>query len=373
MAEFSGERFGVWYRLSGDTKTAREKAQDICVEQTVEFPRELVQANAADVIGRVESFEMLDPTHFLACITFATETVGTELTQLINVVFGNISLKPGIRVERIELSEGLLAVLKGPRFGRDGLRAKLNVPKRPLLCTALKPMGLSARELAKLAYELALGGIDIIKDDHGLADQTFAPFRERVQYCVEAIERANRETGYQCIYVPNVTASNDEIMARADFARRAGAGGLLIAPGLTGFDAMRSLADDDRIALPILSHPAFQGSMLTNSDNGFSHYALLGQFPRIAGADATIFPNCGGRFSFTCEECASIAQGTLAPMGHLKAIFPTPGGGMGLERVPEMLEIYGRDVIFLIGGGLHQHGSDLIAACKYLHELVVTM
>ncbi|MBI4786473.1 MAG: ribulose 1,5-bisphosphate carboxylase large subunit [Chloroflexi bacterium] len=373
MAELSGERFRVWYRLSGDAKTAREKAEDICVEQTVEFPRELVQENAAGVIGQVESFEMLDPTHSLACITFAAETVGTELTQLINVVFGNISLKPGIRVERIELSAGLLGALKGPRLGRDGLRARLGVLQRPLLCTALKPMGLAARDLAKLAYELALGGIDIIKDDHGLADQSFAPYRERVQYCVEQVERANRETGYRCIYVPNVTASNHELAARADFARRAGAGGLLVAPGLTGFDAMRSLADDDRIALPILSHPAFQGSMVTNPDNGFSHYALFGQLPRIAGADATIFPNCGGRFSFSCEECASIAQGTLAPMGHLKPIFPTPGGGMSLERVPKMLDIYGRDVIFLIGGGLHQHGSDLIAACRYFHKLVATM
>ncbi len=373
--KFTGERFGVWYRLSGDEKTAREKAEDICVEQTVEFPRELVEANAIHdhVIGRVESFETLDPIHFLTYITFAIETAGTELTQLINVLFGNTSLKPGIRLERIELPERLARSFRGPRFGRDGLRATLSVPKRPLLCTALKPMGLSARELADLAYQFALGGIDIIKDDHGLADQTFAPFQERVQCCAEAIEKANRKTGYKCIYMPNITARHDEIVARAEFARQAGAGGLLIAPGLTGFDAMRTLANNDRIALPIMTHPAFQGGLVTSADNGFSHYALFGQLPRLAGADASIFPNCGGRFSFSCEECASIAQGSAAPMGHFKPIFPTPGGGMSLERVPEMLEIYGRDVIFLIGGGLHQHESDLATACKYLHELVEAM
>ena len=373
--EFTGERFGVWYRLSGGEKAAREKAEDICIEQTVEFPPELVGANAIrdHIIGRVESFERLDPSYFLAHITFAIEAAGTELTQLINVIFGNISLKPGIRVERIELPEMLLQVFRGPRFGRVGLRTVLSVPKRPLLCTALKPMGLTARELADLAYQLALGGIDLIKDDHGLADQTFAPFRERVQCCVEAVERANRETGYKCLYLPNVTAPQNEIAARADMARRAGAGGLLIAPGLTGFDAMRSLADDDRIALPILSHPAFQGGLVTSPDNGFSHYCLFGQFPRLAGADASIFPNCGGRFSFSCEECASIAQGTVAPMGHIKTIFPTPGGGMTLERVPEMLGLYGREVIFLIGGGLHQHDSDLATACRYLHDLVDAM
>ena len=42
-------------------------------------------------------------------------------------------------------------------------------------------MGLPAHALADLAYQFALGGIDIIKDDHGLADQSFAPFKERVE------------------------------------------------------------------------------------------------------------------------------------------------------------------------------------------------
>jgi hypothetical protein len=37
--------------------------------------------------------------------------------------------------------------------------------------TALKPMGSTTAELAKMAYDFAKGGIDIIKDDHGLADQ----------------------------------------------------------------------------------------------------------------------------------------------------------------------------------------------------------
>src|SRR2546430_10425051 len=42
---------------------------------------------------------------------------------------------------------------------------------RPLLCTALKPLGRSAPELAQLTYGFARAGIDLIKDDHSLADQ----------------------------------------------------------------------------------------------------------------------------------------------------------------------------------------------------------
>ncbi len=372
IIQSSSERFRVVYRLIGDQADARAKADDICLEQTVELPGDLVPAGDVrdHIVGRVELFEPLDQAHHQAIISFAGDAVGCDLLQLINVVFGNISIKPGIRVERLELPEPFLKAFKGPRFGREGFRARLGLADRPLLCTALKPMGFSAVELGRLAHQFALGGIDIIKDDHGLADQRFAPFRERVQRCVEAVEQANRETGYRCVYAPNVTAPDGEIVDRALFAKRNGAGGLLIAPGLTGLDTMRRLADDDRIELPLISHPSFQGSLVTSPDNGISHYALFGQIARLAGADASIFPNFGGRFSFSREECLSIALGTTAPMGHIKQIFPTPGGGMSLARVPEMLETYGKQVVLLVGGDLYRHGSDLLATCHHFRRLV---
>jgi ribulose-bisphosphate carboxylase large chain len=56
-------------------------------------------------------------------------------------------------------------------------------------------------------------------------------------------------------------------------------------------------------------------------------------------------------------------------MGPLKPIFPTPGGGMGLDRVPEMLDAYGADVILLIGGGLMTPGSDPIENCRRFRTL----
>lgn len=370
----SGERFRVVYRLTGSEAEAHEKAQDICLEQTVEFPADLVPAGDIHdhVVGHIESFERAGG-YSLAVISFAIEASGLELTQLLNLVFGNISLKPGIRVERLELSESLLRCFKGPRFGRDGMRKSLNVPTRPLLCTALKPMGLPPKELAGLAYQFALGGIDIIKDDHGLADQPFSPFKERVERCAEAVARANRETGLNCIYVPNVTGPADRIIENALFAKRAGAGGLLFSPGIGGLDVMRLLADDERIALPIMTHPAFQGSFVASAESGVSHYALFGQLARLAGADATIFPNYGGRFSFSRDECRSIAEGCAASMGRLQPIFPTPGGGMSLARVPEMLDLYGREVIFLIGGGLHKHGPDLVENCRHFRRMAERM
>jgi ribulose-bisphosphate carboxylase large chain len=366
-----GERFEVVYRLTGSEAEAYAKAQEICIEQTIEFPADLVTGGDIrdHLLGRIEAFAPAAEGGFLATVSYAVETSGFELTQLLNVIFGNSSIKPGIRVERLQLREGLLAAFKGPRLGRAGLRDLLGVPTRPLLCTALKPMGLSAEALAGFAYRFALGGMDLIKDDHGLADQPFAPFRERVARCAEAVARANRESGGRCVYMPNITGPAGQVEENARFARQAGAGGLLIAPGLTGFDTMRRIAEDDAIGLPVMAHPALLGSHVTSPDNGLSHYALFGQLMRLAGADATIFPNYGGRFAFAREECGEVARGAAVAMGQLRAIFPAPGGGMDLSRIPDMLATYGKEVMFLIGGALHKRGPDLVENARHFRAL----
>lgn len=372
VCDFSGERFEVVYRLSGDAAEVSAMAQAMCLEQTVEFPDALLPPGAIreHVVGQVVSLVAVAEGGWEARLSYAVETVGGELTQFLNVVFGNTSLKPGVRVERLDVSPRVLGLWRGPRFGCVGLRERLGVWGRPLVCTALKPMGLGVEGLADLAFAFALGGIDIVKDDHGLADQAFAPFRERVLRCCDAVQRANRQTGRGCVYVPNVTGPADQVVERARFARDAGAGGLLVAPGLVGWDVLRVLAEDDGLALPLMCHPAFLGGFVASPVSGVSHFALFGQLVRLVGADATIFPNFGGRFSFSRAECGAIVAGCAAPMGHVRPIFPTPGGGMSLARVGEMRALYGDEVIFLIGGGLHSHGPDLIENCRFFLRLV---
>lgn len=367
-----GERFTVVYHLTGNSEEAQTKAWDACIEQTVEFPYDLLPAGdiPEQIIGRIENLEPIGNTKFEATISYPVEVAGLDLIQLLNVIFGNTSIKPGVRVERFELPDSMLTRFQGPRFGKVGLRKYLNAPERPLLCTALKPMGLSVQNLAEQAYQFALGGIDIIKDDHGLADQVFSPFEERVQRCAEAVDRANQETGFRAIYMPSLGLKADQLLEKAHFAKNHGAGGLMVPPGLVGFDCMRMLADDDELELPVMMHPAFVGSYVTSPTNGFSHYALFGQVARLAGADATIYPNWGGRFSFSKHECISIVAGSHDPMGHIKSIFPTPGGGMTFDRIPEMLEVYGRDVIFLIGGGLHRIAENLVKSSQIMREMV---
>jgi ribulose-bisphosphate carboxylase large chain len=82
----------------------------------------------------------------------------------------------------LDLGDDILSQFPGPSFGIAGLRDIVGVYDKPLLCTALKPMGKSATELAKIAYYFALGGVDVIKDDHGLSNQPFCPYGNEVMF-----------------------------------------------------------------------------------------------------------------------------------------------------------------------------------------------
>lgn len=372
--DLSGKRFEVVYTIVASNKAEAEKrALGLAFEQTVEFPMDLTPAGDIldKIVGKIVSIEQVGDK-FQAVVSYADETAGNDTIQFMNVVFGNSSIQPGIRVERFELSSALLNS-RGPRFGRSGLRELLNAPSRPMLCTAIKPMGYSAEKLAELTHKFALGGIDMIKDDHGLADQNFSSFKERVARSAEAVREANLKTGYQSIYMPNITGPADQIMEKAIYAKEQGVGGYLFCPGLSGWDQMRALADDDQFGLPIMSHPALIGSFTASKDSGLSHYAVYGQMHRLFGADASVFPSWGGRFSFSKEECAEIVEGTQCEMGSFRSIFPTPGGGMTMERIPEMRSVYGNEVIYLIGGGLHRHSDDLVANCHHFRDLVEGM
>jgi len=367
---YSGDVIAATYHIAGSASEAEACAADICIEQTVEFPADLIIRRdiREQIFGKVASQREIAPDRHEVEIHFAVETAGAELTQLLNLLYGNISLKPGIHLAKVDLPESLLAQFRGPRFGIAGLRAETGVRDRPLLCTALKPMGLEPAALADLAYQMALGGIDLIKDDHGLADQAFCPFRERVPRCAEAVQRANRETGHRCLYVANVTAPFDELGERAHRARDAGAGGLLVAPGLTGFDSMRFLAEEDAIALPILCHPALLGAYSAHATEGIAHGVLYGLLPRLAGADGSIFPSYGGRFSFTRDQCTELGSSSTRGLGSLATMFPVPAGGMTVDRVPELIAFYGADIILLIGGDLHRHPDGLTEACRAFVE-----
>ncbi len=365
--QFSGQRFTVAYRLSGTEAEARTKAALVCNDQTVEAPDKIIPAGMIreQILGRVERLTGSAGSS-LAAVSYPIELLGRDCAQLLNVLFGISSLRPGVRVERVEIPEAAAQAndWPGPRFGRNGLRDLVGVPVRPLVCGVLKPLGLSPTALADLAYQFALGGLDLVKDDQALGDQPFGPFEERVARCAEAVAKANQETGRRCLYLAHVTGRWERMKQQALYAKRAGAGGLLICPGLAGFDALRDLALDDAVALPILSHPALLGSFVTQADSGMAPAVLFGQIPRLAGADASLYPIYHAGFPVTRDDCRAIAKACGESWGNLKPIFPTAAGRMGFERVLEMCEFYGQDLLFIVGSSIQQHRAGLVKACR---------
>jgi ribulose-bisphosphate carboxylase large chain len=340
----------------------------------VEIPRDIVPAGYVEdeILGRLEHLAPGQDGRggFLADISYSEDDVGGDFLQLLNIVFGNSSIKTAMRVEAIRLSDGLRKLCPGPRFGAPGLRQRTGVANGPLLMSAIKPVGLSSRELADLAHRFALGGMHMIKDDHGLVDQPTSPYAERLVACVAAVAEANAKTGLACSYVPNISGPASRIFDRAFMAKEAGAGAVMLAPSLVGFDVSRTLAADPDFGLPIVSHPTFSGANIITSTTGFSHRFFFGTLQRLMGVDAVVYPNFGGRFGFSREECLSIVEGCTEDLGGLKPIFPAPGGGMNFDRVPEMRSAYGNDVIYLVGGALLREGSELTAACRRLAAAV---
>lgn len=364
-------RFTASYLLQGDEKTARARAFDITLEQTVEIPDDVVPPGFVrdTVVGRVEDFGH-DGEAYVARVSFDAGCAASEFPQFLNVCFGNVSLKPGVRLVGLDIPAEMLGSFAGPRFGIAGWRERTGVFGRPLLCSAVKPMGLSCDELAEMAYRMALGGVDLVKDDHGLTDQSWHRFEERVTKCCEAVFRANQATGKHCAFVANVTAPADEIVGRARFAAQAGCGGVMVIPGITGFDAMRMLSRHPEAGLPVMSHPGLLGGLVASPESGIAHGVLFGTLVRLAGADASIFPSFGGRFSFSAAECGSIASACTGDLGPVSACMPAPGGGLTPESFEKTDAVYGRDAIYLVGGALRRMGPDLVENCRRMMAII---
>jgi ribulose-bisphosphate carboxylase large chain len=349
-------------------ESAEGRALQLAREQTVELPAGVVPpAREAAAIGAVERVEESAPSVHEATIRYPLAALGVaDLPQLLNVLWGNVSLQRDVRLVAVEWPAELLARFRGPTFGVAGLRALAGIAERPLTATALKPLGRSPRELARLAGECARGGIDLVKDDHGLGDQEWAPFRERVLTVAGEIARANRATGGSTLYVPNLTGPVDRLDERLETLGEAGVRAALVAPLLLGLDVVRNLAESCGLAL--VAHPAFAGS-LGGETSGLAPELLFGDLFRLAGADAVVFPNAGGRFPFGYADCRRIAARLAAPMGELAPSFLMLGGGIDAAKLAEWIPRYSADTIWLVGGSLYAR-SDLRAAAREMAEIV---
>ncbi|GAB4359373.1 MAG: 5-methylthioribulose-1-phosphate isomerase [Gammaproteobacteria bacterium] len=361
------DRFIVIYQLTpGAGEDVEAMCRGIALEQTVEMDADLIGSSQIldDIVGDIRAIDPLaEPGgSYRAEVAYHVSVTAFALPQLLNVLFGNISIKNNIRIVGLRLPETLLARWRGPSHGIAGIRRLVEVEHRPLAVTALKPMGSSPEALARMAEAFARGGGDIVKDDHGLADQSFCPFRERVARCQERVTRAAQATGHPTRYFPNISAPHEELEAQMEFAVEQGVQGVLVSPFLLGLDTVRYLSEKYPVAF--MAHPALTGTHFHDRRHGMIPAVLLGTLFRLAGCDLSIYPNRGGRFSFTADECLAINDALREPLGQLAPAFPVPAGGMSLARIPEMTKEYGRDTAYLIGGGLLREDPDLGVATR---------
>lgn len=354
----SHARFEVLYRIARKgTESIQKLAQDLTIEQTVETPAECLNDTilSARIVGEVTAISPCNDIAdaFNVTVSYRSDITGYAIPQLLNVLFGNSSIKDNISIRDILFDTTLHQTFTGPGFGVTGLREMLGIYGRPLSCTATKPMGLTVAELASLAERFARGGADIIKDDHGLSDQHFHPFRDRVAACQEAVTRANASTGGSTLYFPMISGRFDQLEDQVRYAVTQGVRGILVAPMLVGPDTVRYLAETYRLV--ILGHPALTGAFYHHPRHGMTQSVLLGTIFRMIGCDVSIFPHAGGRFSFTEKQCRDLATALRRPEGSWKAAFPCPAGGMSIDRVKEMVTLYGVDTMLLIGGAILKH------------------
>lgn len=84
--------------------------------------------------------------------------------------------------------------------------------------TIVKPkLGLRPRPFADACYDFWLGG-DFIKNDEPQGNQVFAPMKETIPLVVDAMRRAQDETGEAKLFSANITADDPfEIIARGEY------------------------------------------------------------------------------------------------------------------------------------------------------------
>ena len=369
----TGDRIVATYDLHTTDTAPDALAAAIALEQTVEVPQALADAVRSAAgrrrRGREESTSAPAPKapHGLVLSYDPAVVEAGGLPALVNLVFGNVSMMPGVRLVDIDFPDHVLEGFDGPRHGVAGVRALTGVHGRPLLATALKPRGVPVSRLVEMAGAFARGGGDIVKDDQNLIDP-FETFKDRVKRCADAVDDANQRTGRRCLYLPHVTGPLPALTRRFEYVARLGLPGVLAAPFIAGLGINRSLARDHDLML--MAHPTFSGGHFVSRHEGIDHGLLFGTLLRIAGADIAVFPNVGGRFGSAATTARASRHGSARRSGGSRPPGRVRPAECSLAQLPEMCADYGPDAVLLIGGALIGHGDDLEASTRAFLDVI---
>ena len=166
-------------------------------------------------------------------------------------------------------------------------RDRLNKYGRALLGCTIKPkLGLSAKNYGRAVYECLRGGLDLTKDDENVNSQPFMRWRDRFQFVMEAVHKAERETGERKGHYLNVTAPTpEEMYKRAEFAKELGAPIIMhdyLTGGLTANTGLANWCRNNGLLLHI--HRAMHAVLDRNPHHGI-HFRVLAKALRLSGGD----------------------------------------------------------------------------------------
>ncbi len=281
------------------------------------------------------------------------------LSSVAGNIFGLEEIK-NIRLIDMEFPFQLVKSFAGPKYGIEGVRRITRVRNRPLLGTIIKPkLGLNTKDHAQVAYDAWIGGCDIVKDDENLSSQKFNKFDERLKQTFKMKEMAERESGEKKMYMINITAETREMLRRAKLAEKIGNEYVMVDVLTAGFAALQTLRQEN-FDLIIHAHRAGHAAITKNPKHGIS-MNVLAKICRIIGVDQLHVGAAVGKMFESVEEVKENINATKSKSIPLKAVMPVASGGLSAKDVPQLLKIFGKDVVIQMGGGIHSHPQGTLA------------
>ena len=295
-----------------------------------------------------------------------------NIPQYLSVIAGNLFGLSRIAAVRLLDAEFPREVIpfKGPRFGIDGIRKIVGTTDRPHVGTIIKPkVGLNPEDTAAVAYEAAIGGVDLIKDDETLTDQKFCPLEKRLPLVMERLHQVKEETSRTVLYAVNISTAGDRILERARLAKELGANMLMIDVIVCGFDAIRVVAEDPSINLPLHIHRTMHAAITRNREHGISMRPFC-RLVRMLGGDQLHTGTVSGKMDHDRMELIGDNKALTDPWYDIRTVFPVASGGLQPGGVESEIQALGRDLTLQAGGGIHGHPDGTRAGAKAMRQAV---
>ncbi len=321
------------------------------------------------------------PGQFIARIAYDLDlfeegSIANLTSSIIGNVFGFKALR-SLRLEDMRIPPHYVKTFQGPAHGIVMEREYLNKYGRPLLGATTKPkLGLSARNYGRVVYEALRGGLDFTKDDENINSQPFMRWRDRFVFTMEAVNRAQAETGEVKGHYLNVTAATMEDMyERAEFAKDLGS--VIVMIDLTvGYTAIQSMAKWARRNGVILHLHRAGHSTYTRQKTHGVNFRVIAKWMRMAGVDhihaGTVVGKLEGDPNAVAGYYDTLRLGYV-PADPVKGLYfdqdwaslpgtmPVASGGIHAGQMHQLLHHLGEDVVLQFGGGTIGHPMGIAA------------